>query len=61
MLWWLLKGTDGLAYVAPFSFSDFIEIHRGGATQKERDFEDFVNDLSKLVSQYEQARRPVGP
>lgn len=54
VLWWLLKGTpDGSAYVAPFSRSDFIEIHRGGATQKARDFDELVKDLSKLVSLYE--------
>lgn len=54
VLWWLLKGTpDGSAYVAPFSRSDFIDIHRGGATQQAHDFGEFVNDLSKLVSEYE--------
>ena len=58
VLWWILKGTpDGSAYVAPFSRSDFIEIHRGGATQKARDFEEFVKDLSKLVTQYESRLR----
>jgi competence protein CoiA len=54
VLWWILKRTpDGSAYVAPISRSDFIEIHRGGATQKARDFEDLVKDLSNLVTQYE--------
>lgn len=54
ILWWLLKGTpDGSAYVAPFSRGDFIEIHCGGATQQALDFEGLINDLSKLVSDYE--------
>ncbi len=45
-LWWILKGTpDGSADVAPYSRSEFIEIHRGGATQKAREFEEFVNSL----------------
>ena len=53
--WWILKGTaDGSAYVTRFPRSQFIEIHRLGATQELRDiFEKFVNDLSKLVSQFE--------
>jgi competence protein CoiA len=38
LLWWLLsKSHDGSAYLAPFSRADFIEIHRGGATQMARD------------------------
>src|SRR6267142_4334645 len=53
-LWWILTGTpDGFADVAPFSRSDFIEIHGGGATQKMREFEEFVNDLRKLASKAE--------
>jgi len=54
VLWWLLKGgPDGSAYIGRFSRSEFIEIHRGGATQKARDFEEYVTDLSKIVSRYE--------
>ena len=54
VLWWLLKGNaDGSAYVAPFSRSDFIQIHRGGATQKAREFDEFVKDMRVLISQYE--------
>jgi competence protein CoiA len=50
-LWWILSGTPGgSADVAPFSRSDFIEIHRGGATQKAREFEEFVNELRNPVS-----------
>jgi hypothetical protein len=54
VLWWILRGTaNGAAYVAPFSRSEFITIHRGGPTRKAREYEEFVSDLSKLVSQYE--------
>lgn len=54
-LWWILKGVpDGPIYIAPFSRSQFVEIHRAGAAQTVRDtFEAFVKDISKLVSQYE--------
>lgn len=53
-LWWLLKGSsDGAAYVAPFSRSNFIEIHRGGATQEARDFDELVKELGRLIRQYE--------
>lgn len=54
VLWWLLKGnTDGSVYVAPFSHGELIHILRGGATQEAHSFEEFVIDLSKLVSEYE--------
>lgn len=53
-LWWLLKSVpDGSAYVMPFSRGDFIQTHLGGATQQVRDFEGLVNDISKLVAEYE--------
>jgi hypothetical protein len=40
-------------YVGRFSRSNFIEIHRGGASQMARDFDEFVMDLSTLVARYE--------
>jgi hypothetical protein len=50
-LLWILSGTpDGSADVAPFARSDFIEILRSGATQKAREFEEFVNSLRKPAS-----------
>ena len=53
-IWWILSGTPGgSADVAPFSRNDFIEIHRGGATQKAREFEEFVNDLRSPASKAE--------
>jgi hypothetical protein len=39
---------DGRVYVAPFSRTDFIQIHGGGATQIARDFDEFVKDLSQV-------------
>lgn len=54
VLWWLLDSRpDGQAYVAPFSRTDFIDIHRGRATQMANDFDRFVKDISKLVTDYE--------
>jgi len=54
VLLWLLKGNpDESAYVAKFSRSYFIEVHRGGATQNAHDFDEFVKDLSKLIADYE--------
>ena len=54
VLWWLFsKSPNGPVYVAPFSRTDFIEIHRGGASQKAHDFEELVKDLSELVAHYE--------
>jgi len=54
VLWWLLtKSPDGPVYVAQFSRTDFIEIHRGGAAQMARDFDEIVKDLRKLVVDYE--------
>jgi hypothetical protein len=45
VLWWLLKeAKDGWLGIAPFSRSDFVEIHRNGVTQKARDFEEFVKE-----------------
>lgn len=53
-LWWILGGTPtGSVDVAPFSRSDLIEIFRGGATQKSREFEDFVSSLRKPASSAE--------
>jgi competence protein CoiA len=56
-LWWLLKGnSDGSAYVAKFSTNDFVEIHRDGATDMARDFDEFVKEIGGQVSQYESSR-----
>jgi competence protein CoiA len=54
VLWWLLaKTSDGPTYVAPYSRARFIESHHGGATEIAREFDEFVNDIPKLVANYE--------
>jgi hypothetical protein len=55
VLWWLIaKSTDGLTYVAPYSRARFIESHRVAATEiAAREFDEFVNDIPKLVAAYE--------
>jgi hypothetical protein len=53
-LWWLLAtSTNGLAYLAPYSRAKFIENHRGGTADAAREFDEFVNDIPKLLSNYE--------
>ena len=53
-LWWLLAtSTNGLAYLAPYSRAKFIESHRGGTADAAREFDEFVNDIPKLLSNYE--------
>ena len=48
-LWWLVaKNQNEPLYLAPFSRTDFIEIHRGGAPQKTHEFDEFVKDSSEL-------------
>jgi competence protein CoiA len=54
-LWWLFaRSTSESAYVAPYSRAKFIEGHRVGATEiAAREFDEFVNDIPKLVAEYE--------
>jgi len=53
-LWWLFaKSTNGSAYVAPYPRAKFIESHRGAATEIAREFDEFVNDIPKMVADYE--------
>jgi competence protein CoiA len=57
-LWWLVAtSTNGLAYLAPYSRAKFIESHRGGAADIAREFDAFVNDIPKLLSNYESQLR----
>jgi hypothetical protein len=45
-IWVILRGRlDGSADVAPFARREFIDIYRGGATQKTREFEELFNSL----------------
>jgi competence protein CoiA len=61
ILWWLLNGgSNGLAYISPFSCSDFIKIHGSGPNQKFDDFTNFVKDVSGLVRNYESSIRKRG-
>ncbi len=54
VLWWLFaKSTNGSAYVAPYPRAKFIESHRGAATEIAREFDEFMNDIPKLVADYE--------
>ena len=58
ILWWLFaKSTNGSAYVAPYPRDKFIESHRGAATDIAREFDEFVNDIPKLVAVYESRSR----
>jgi hypothetical protein len=62
VLWWLLaRNTGGSTYVAPYSRAEFIESHRGGATELAQAFEAFVKDIPKLIADYESRPRPQPP
>jgi hypothetical protein len=54
-LWWLLARSPGgmWAYVARFSRTTFVQIHRGEAPQEARNFDEFAKDISNLIAQYE--------
>ena len=63
-LWWLFaKSSNVSAYVAPYSRAQFIECHRGTATKIGRQFDEFVNDIPKLIADYESHRwaQPLRP
>jgi hypothetical protein len=56
-LWWsFAKSGNGWAYVAPYPRAQFIESHRG-TPQAAQAFDEFVNDIPKLVADYERRRR----
>ncbi len=57
-LWCLLaKSTNGSAYVHPVSRAQFIEWCRSPVTETARQFDEFVNDIPKLIADYESHRR----
>ena len=57
-LWWLFaKSTDGSAYIMPYPRATFIESHRGGAPEAARQFDEFVNEIPKLIVNYESQLR----
>jgi competence protein CoiA len=53
LFWLIYKSPNGPVYVAPYSRNDFIEIHRGGPSQKAHEFEEFVKDSNELFAKYE--------
>lgn len=54
MLWWLFGTSfDGWIYVGRFPRAQFTHVHRSGAADIARKFDEFVNDLGKLVAGYE--------
>lgn len=56
-LWWLFaKGTNGSAYLHLFARAQFIECHRSTASESAREFEQFANDIPKLIADYESLR-----
>jgi len=62
VLWWLLPKRSGQApvYLAHFPRTEFIELHRRGATEGERGFDRLVEDYRKYVAEYESTyRAPV--
>ena len=57
-LWWQFpKSTNGSAYVVPYPRAEFIESHRCASTEIARAFDEFVNDIPKLISDYESHHR----
>lgn len=61
-LWWLFaKSTDGPAYIAPYEREVFIECHRGNDTGKARQFDEVVNNIPKLIADYESHLRAQAP
>jgi len=53
-LWYVLaKSAQGLTYVQPVSRAQFIEWHRSPGTEIARQFDEFVNELPKLIADSE--------
>lgn len=63
VIWWLFHKNASLAYVMPFTHSDFVSIHHGQAPHLASSFEALVSELSGLVRQLEssgsQAPQPL--
>lgn len=54
VLWYLLYGfSEGSVYIAQIPSEYFIEVHSGDMTQKACNFDKFVKDISRLVTEYE--------
>ena len=56
VLWLLFPyAPDGMAYLAPFSRTEFVDIYRNGSQQKAREFEKLLKDFPGLVLGYKPA------
>jgi len=57
-LWWLLENaSNGVVYIAPVPRDYFVEVHVDSEKKKARDFDEFVGDIGKLITNYESAFR----
>src|SRR5882672_936412 len=55
------KSPNGSAYVAPFPRAQFVECQRRTGTDLALQFASFVNDIPKLIAEYEHAQaQPLG-
>ena len=53
-LWWLIASRpDGQTFVGRYARSDFIEVHRGAITQVAPNFDEYVQNLIGLITDYE--------
>jgi hypothetical protein len=57
LCWLFAKSINGPAYLAPFPRNQFIHCHRSTATEIARQFDEFVNDIPKLIADYESRPR----
>ena len=58
IIWWLFhKSRNGRAYVMPFSYSDFVAIHRGEQQRMANDFDELMKDIGELVARFESFHR----
>ena len=57
-LWWVFaRSTDGSAYIQPVSRASFVALHRGTAALSVRQFEELMNQVPKLIAEYESRSR----
>ncbi len=53
LLWLIVSHPDGMAYVAPYSRSNFVEVHRSAITQVAADFDEYVKSSEIDIADYE--------
>jgi len=62
VLWWLFaKNTDSPVYIAPYQRTAFIDCHSRNDTEKSRQFGELVNNIPKLIEDYESHLRTQAP